>query len=223
MRILLVEDDELIGDAVKTGLGQEKYTVDWVKDGNSAVLAMKNETFDLVILDIGLPKRTGLEVLNDVRGSGNATPVLVLTARDTISDRVAGLDSGADDYLSKPFDMDELVARIRALLRRSSGRANPMLTHGDICLDPAAHRVTRAGEVVELSGREFAILQVLMEYHGKVMSKSRLEEELYGWSSDVESNTVEVYIHHLRKKLGSDLIRTIRGVGYMIDKLKANE
>jgi DNA-binding response OmpR family regulator len=220
MRILLVEDDELIGDAVKTGLEQEKYTIDWVKDGNSAVLAMKNETFDLVILDIGLPQRSGLEVLKEVRGFGNTTPVLVLTARDTVSDRVAGLDSGADDYLPKPFDMDELVARIRALLRRSSGRANPILTHGDISLDPAAHQVTRAGEVVELSGREFAILQVLMEYHGKVMSKSRLEEELYGWSSDVESNTVEVYIHHLRKKLGSDLIRTIRGVGYMIEKLK---
>lgn len=218
MRILLVEDDDLIGDAIKNGLEQEKYTVDWVKDGNSAILAMKNELFDLVVLDIGLPQRSGLEVLKEVRGVGNVTPVLVLTARDTVSDRVAGLDSGADDYLSKPFDMDELVARIRALLRRSRGRANPILTHGDISLDPAAHQVMRAGEVVELSGREFAILQVLMEYHGKVMSKSRLEEELYGWSSDVESNTVEVYIHHLRKKLGSDLIRTIRGVGYMIDK-----
>jgi DNA-binding response OmpR family regulator len=220
MRILLVEDDELIGDAIKTGLGQEKYTVDWVKDGNSAVLAMKNEIFDLVILDIGLPQLSGIEVLKAVRGFGNTTPVLVLTARDSISDRVAGLDSGADDYLSKPFDMDELVARIRALLRRSSGRANPILSHGEINLDPASHQVTRAGEVVELSGREFAILQILMEYHGKVMSKSRLEEELYGWSSDVESNTVEVYIHHLRKKLGSELIRTIRGVGYMIDKAK---
>jgi len=220
MRLLLVEDDDLIGDAIKTGLKQHKYTVDWVKDGNSAVLALKNETFDVVILDIGLPLRSGIEVLKDVRGLGITTPVLVLTARDSISDRVAGLDSGADDYLSKPFDMDELVARIRALLRRSSGRANPLLTHGDISLDPAAHQVTRAGETVELSGREFAILQVLMEYHGKVMSKSRLEEELYGWSSDVESNTVEVYIHHLRKKLGSELIKTIRGVGYMIDKMK---
>jgi len=220
MRILLVEDDDLIGDAIKNGLEQEKYTADWVKDGNSAILALKNELFDLVVLDIGLPQRSGLEVLREVRGAGNVTPVLVLTARDTVSDRVAGLDSGADDYLAKPFDMDELVARIRALLRRSRGRANPILTHGDISLDPAAHQVTRAGEVVELSGREFAILQVLMEYHGKVMSKSRLEEELYGWSSDVESNTVEVYIHHLRKKLGSDLIRTIRGVGYMIDRPK---
>ena len=220
MRILLVEDDDLIGDAIKNGLEQDKYTADWVKDGNSAILALKNETFDLVVLDIGLPQRSGLEVLKEVRGSGNVTPVLVLTARDTVSDRIAGLDSGADDYLAKPFDMDELVARIRALLRRSRGRANPILTHGDISLDPAAHKVTRADEVVELSGREFAILQVLLEFSGKVMSRSRLEEELYGWSSDVESNTVEVYIHHLRKKLGSDLIRTIRGVGYMIDKPK---
>jgi len=218
MRILLVEDDELLGDAVQAGLGQEKYTVDWVQDGNSASLALKNETFDLVVLDIGLPRRTGLEVLKDLRDDGNATPVLILTARDTVSDRVQGLDTGADDYLAKPFDMDELVARIRALLRRSSGRATPLLSHGDIKLDPAAHQVTRDGTTIELSGREFAILQVLMEFSGKVMSKSRLEEELYGWSSDIESNTIEVYIHHLRKKLGSDLVRTIRGVGYMIDK-----
>jgi two-component system response regulator QseB len=218
MRILLVEDDVLLGDAVQVGLSQEKYTADWVKDGNSASLALKNEIFDLVILDIGLPQRTGLEVLKELRDAGDITPVLILTARDTISDRVQGLDTGADDYLAKPFDMDELVARIRALLRRSSGRATPMLTHGDISLDPAGHQVTRDGTVIELSGREFAILQVLLEFSGKVMSRSRLEEELYGWSSDVESNTVEVYIHHLRKKLGADLIRTIRGVGYMIDK-----
>jgi len=218
MRILLVEDDELLGDAIKTGLRQEKYTTDWVQDGNSASLALKNEIFDLVVLDIGLPRRSGLEVLKELRDAGIATPVLILTARDTISDRVQGLDTGADDYLTKPFDMEELVARIRALLRRSSGRATPLLTHGDITLDPASHQVVRAGTTVELSGREFAILQVLLEFSGKVMSKSRLEEELYGWSSDIESNTVEVYIHHLRKKLGSDLIRTIRGVGYMINK-----
>ena len=218
MRILLVEDDEVLGDAVQIGLSQEKYTADWVKDGYSASLALKNESFDLVILDIGLPQRTGLEVLKELRSAGNQIPVLILTARDTISDRVQGLDTGADDYLTKPFDMDELVARIRALLRRSSGRASPVLAHGNITLDPASHQVTLDGNVIELSGREFAILQVLLEFSGKVMSRSRLEEELYGWSSDVESNTVEVYIHHLRKKLGSTLIRTIRGVGYMIDK-----
>lgn len=218
MRILLVEDDAVLGDAVQIGLSQEKYTTDWVKDGHSASLALKNETFDLMVLDIGLPQRSGLEVLKELRDAGNTIPVLILTARDTISDRVQGLDTGADDYLTKPFDMDELVARIRALLRRSSGRASPVLTHGMITLDPASHQVTNNGAVIELSGREFAILQVLLEFSGKVMSRSRLEEELYGWSSDVESNTVEVYIHHLRKKLGSSLIRTIRGVGYMIDK-----
>ena len=218
MRILLVEDDELLGDAVQTGLRQDKYTVDWVQDGNSASLALKNETFDLVVLDLGLPRRSGIEVLKELRSDDNSTPVLILTARDTVADRVQGLDSGADDYLTKPFDMDELVARIRALLRRSSGRANPLLTHGNISLNPAGHQVTLNNTVIDLSGREFAILQVLLEFSGKVMSKSRLEEALYGWSSEVESNTIEVYIHHLRKKLGSDLIRTIRGVGYMIDK-----
>ena len=218
MRLLLVEDDAVLGDAIQTGLSQEKYTTDWVKDGHSAGLALKNETFDLVVLDLGLPQRSGLDVLKDLREGNNPIPVLILTARDTVSDRVQGLDTGADDYLTKPFDMDELVARIRALLRRSSGRANPVLIHGNIVLDPASHQVTNNGAVIELSGREFAILQVLLEFSGKVMSRSRLEEELYGWSSDVESNTVEVYIHHLRKKLGSSLIRTIRGVGYMIDK-----
>jgi len=218
MRILLVEDDAVLGDAVQIGLSQEKYTTDWVKDGHSASLALKNETFDLLVLDLGLPQRSGMDVLKELRDAGNTIPVLILTARDTISDRVQGLDTGADDYLTKPFDMDELVARIRALLRRSSGRASPVLTHGEITLDPASHQVTNNGAVIELSGREFAILQVLLEFSGKVMSRSRLEEELYGWSSDVESNTVEVYIHHLRKKLGSSLIRTIRGVGYMIDK-----
>lgn len=219
MRLLLVEDDAVLGDAIQTGLSQEKYTTDWVKDGHSAGLALKNETFDLVVLDLGLPQRSGLDVLKELRDGDNLVPVLILTARDTVTDRVQGLDTGADDYLTKPFDMDELVARIRALLRRSSGRASPVLTHGNITLDPASHQVTNNGVVIELSGREFAILQVLLEFSGKVMSRSRLEEELYGWSSDVESNTVEVYIHHLRKKLGSSLIRTIRGVGYMIDKI----
>lgn len=218
MRILLVEDDVMLGEAVCTGLKQERYTVDWVQDGDSADLALKTEHFDLVILDIGLPKRTGIEVLRDIRKAGNTVPVLILTARVTIQDRVAGLDAGADDYLAKPFDIDELSARLRALLRRSGGRASPLIEHGDITLDPSSHQVTQAGEAVELSAREFAILQVLLEYAGKVMSKSRLEEELYGWSSDIESNTVEVYIHHLRKKLGNDLIRTVRGVGYMINK-----
>ena len=218
MRILLVEDDELLGDAIRTGLTQEKYTVDWVMDGSSADLALKNEDFDLVVLDIGLPKLSGIEVLQKLRQANNTTPVLLLTAKFTVQDRVKGLDAGADDYLTKPFDMDELSARVRALIRRGSGRSTPMLSHGTITLDPISHQVNKDDQAVELSAREFAILRILLEYQGRVMSKSRLEQELYGWTSDVESNTVEVYIHHLRKKLGNDLIRTIRGVGYMIDK-----
>ena len=218
MRILLVEDDELLGDAIRTGLTQEKYTVDWVMDGNSADLALKSEVFDIVVLDIGLPRLSGIEVLQKMRQANNTTPVLLLTAKFTVQDRVKGLDAGADDYLTKPFDMDELSARVRALIRRGSGRSTPMLSHGTITLDPTSHQVTRDDQQVELSAREFAILRILLEYQGRVMSKSRLEQELYGWTSDIESNTVEVYIHHLRKKLGNDLIRTIRGVGYMIDK-----
>jgi two-component system response regulator QseB len=218
MRLLLVEDDELLGDAVRTGLSQEGYTVDWMKDGISAEAALKAEHFDLVVLDLGLPRRSGLEILKTLRNSSNPIPVLILTARDTVSDRVQGLDTGADDYFIKPFDMDELNARIRALLRRSSGRASPVLVHKDITLDPVAHIVTHNDKPVELSAREFVILQTLLENMGKVISKSRLEQGLYGWNMEVESNTVEVYIHHLRKKLGNDLIQTIRGVGYMITR-----
>lgn len=218
MRLLLVEDDELLGDAVRTGLTQEGYTVDWMKDGISAEAALKAEHFDLVVLDLGLPRRSGLEILKTLRMSANPIPVLILTARDTVSDRVEGLDTGADDYFIKPFDMDELSARIRALLRRSSGRASPKLVHKDITLDPVAHIVTHNDKPVELSAREFVILQTLLESMGKVISKSRLEQGLYGWNMEVESNTVEVYIHHLRKKLGNELIQTIRGVGYMITR-----
>jgi two-component system response regulator QseB len=218
MRLLLVEDDDLLGDAVRTGLTQEGYTVDWMKDGVSAEAALKAEHFDLVVLDLGLPRRSGLDVLKTLRAGGNATPVLILTARDMVSDRVQGLDTGADDYFVKPFDMDELCARIRALLRRSSGRASPKLVHKSITLDPGSHIVTDNDTAVDLSAREFIILQTLLENKGKVISKSRLEQGLYGWNTEVESNTVEVYIHHLRKKLGNELIQTIRGVGYMINK-----
>lgn len=218
MRLLLVEDDELLGDAIRSGLRQESYTVDWVRDGHSAELALKTETFDLVILDISLPQRSGIEILTDMRQAGDITPVLILTAHVRTSDRILGLDTGADDYLAKPFDMNELAARIRALLRRSSGRASPQLQHNGISLDPSSHKVTLDEQPVELSAREFVILQLLLENSGKVMSKSRLEDELYGWDSEIESNTIEVYIHHLRKKIGAGLIRTIRGVGYMIDK-----
>lgn len=218
MRILLVEDDSMLGDGVRAGLTQEGFTVDWVQDGAAAQFAVQAEPYALMILDLGLPKLAGLDLLKQLRQSGNQLPVLILTARDTIADRVNGLDSGADDYLIKPFDLDELAARIRALLRRNTGRATPQIQHGDIILDPAAHSVTASGAPVALSTREFAILQALLESAGRVLSREQLEQQLYGWNDEVESNAVEVHIHHLRKKLGANLIRTIRGVGYTIMK-----
>ena len=217
MRLLLVEDDPLLGDGIRAGLGQDDYTVDWFKDGRSAEAALKSEHYDLMVLDLGLPDKSGLEVLKTLRAAGNDLPVLILTARDAVSDRVAGLDGGADDYMVKPFDLDELSARLRALQRRHSGRARSEISHGDILLDPAAHSVTLAGRNVDISPREYAVLHMLLENEGKVMSRSRLEDGLYSWDGEVESNAIEVYIHHLRKKLGSALIRTIRGVGYIID------
>ena len=219
MRLLLVEDDPLLGDGVRVGLGHENYTVDWFKDARSAEAALKSEHYDLMVLDLGLPDKSGLEVLQQLRTRGSDLPVLILTARDAISDRVAGLDSGADDYMIKPFDLDELSARLRALLRRRNGRAQSEIRHGEIVLDPAAHNVTLSGKSVDVSPREYAVLHLLLENVGKVMSRSRLEDGLYSWDGDVESNAIEVYIHHLRKKLGSSLIRTIRGVGYIIDPL----
>jgi DNA-binding response OmpR family regulator len=217
MRLLLVEDDELLGDGLKTGLRQEGYTVDWVTDGQSAENAMMDNEFDLVVLDLGLPKKAGLDVLKYVRAEGKDLPVLILTARDSVHDRVAGLDSGADDYLVKPFDLEELCARLRVLQRRKAGRSEPVIQHGAITLDPAAHKVSLNGEPVPLSMREFVLLQHLMENVGRVIPRARLEEKLYGWDADVESNSLEVFIHHLRKKLGTELIRTVRGVGYMIE------
>ncbi len=219
MRLLLVEDDPLLGDGVRVGLGHENYTVDWFKDARSAEAALKSEHYDLMVLDLGLPDKSGLEVLQQLRTRGSDLPVLILTARDAVSDRVAGLDSGADDYMIKPFDLDELSARLRALLRRHNGRAQSEIRHGEIVLDPAAHNVTLSGKSVDVSPREYAVLHLLLENVGKVMSRSRLEDGLYSWDGDVESNAIEVYIHHLRKKLGSSLIRTIRGVGYIIDPL----
>lgn len=219
MRLLLVEDDPLLGDGVRVGLGHENYTVDWFKDARSAEAALKSEHYDLMVLDLGLPDKSGLEVLQQLRTRGSDLPVLILTARDAVSDRVAGLDSGADDYMIKPFDLDELSARLRALLRRHNGRAQSEILHGEIVLDPAAHNVTLSGKPVDVSPREYAVLHLLLENVGKVMSRSRLEDGLYSWDGDVESNAIEVYIHHLRKKLGSSLIRTIRGVGYIIDPL----
>lgn len=218
MRVLLVEDDRLLGDGVLNGLRQAGYAVDWVYDGDQAEAALKTEEYEMIVLDLGLPKRSGLEVLRGLRARGKTLPVLILTARDTTEDKVAGLDSGADDYLIKPFDLDELLARVRALSRRQSGRTVPLIEHGEIVLDPAAHTVTKGGAVVDISPKEFALLQTLLDSSGRVVSRSRLEESLYAWNEEVESNAIEVHIHHLRKKLGADLIRTIRGVGYIVDK-----
>lgn len=217
MRLLLVEDDPLIGDGIRAGLRQEDYSVDWFTEARTAEMALQSEQYDLMILDLGLPDKSGLDILKRLRSQGSSLPVLILTARDAVSDRVAGLDTGADDYMLKPFDLDELSARLRALLRRSSGRASSEIVHGDIVLDPAAHSVSKGGDKVDISPREYAVLHLLLSNTGKVMSRGRLEEGLYSWDGEVESNAIEVYVHHLRKKLGADLIRTIRGVGYIID------
>jgi two-component system, OmpR family, response regulator QseB len=218
MRILLVEDDPQLGDGLTIGLRQAGFAVDWVKDGNSADHALQSETFDLIVLDLGLPRLSGMEVLSRARSRRQTLPVLILTARDATGDKVSGLDAGADDYLVKPVDLDELAARIRALTRRSAGRAAPLLTRGDLTLDPAAHSVTLAGAPVELSSREFSLLQMLLENAGRVLSRSQLEQSVYGWRDEPDSNALEVHIHHLRKKLGSELIRTLRGVGYTIPR-----
>lgn len=220
MRVLLVEDDELLGDGVRNGLIQYGYTVDWVKDGQSAQQAILSENFDIVVLDIGLPKRSGLEVLKTVRSKNIATPVVFLTARETVEDRIKGLDAGSDDYIVKPFDLDELCARMRALHRRTTPRADPILTYGAISLDPASHTVHVNDELMNISRREFALLQKLLENAGRVLSREHLTSTLYGWGDDVDSNALEVHIHNLRKKFGTKLIRTIRGVGYMVDKEK---
>lgn len=220
MRILLVEDDELLGDGLRTGLIQYGYTVDWLKDGLSADQALKTENFDLVVIDLGLPKMPGITVLQNLRGRGQTMPVLILTARESIDDRVKGLDSGADDYLTKPFDLDELCARLRALQRRFSSRAEPLLVYENISLDPAAHTVSLNDEPVSVSRREFALLQKLLENAGRVLSREHLTQSLYGWGEDVDSNALEVHVHNLRKKFGQSFIHTIRGIGYMIDKNK---
>lgn len=220
MRLLLVEDDELLGDGLSAGLTQNGYTVDWLKDGASADQALQTEDFEIIVLDLGLPKLSGIEVLQKYRGRGNTTPVIILTARESIEDRIKGLDSGADDYLVKPFDLDELCARIRALQRRFNVRAESTLSHGDVILDPASHTVTLNNEAVNVSRREFALLHKLLENTGRVLSRESLTQSLYGWGEEVDSNALEVHIHNLRKKLGNDFILTIRGIGYMIDKSK---
>ena len=219
MRLLLVEDDPMIGTAVQNGLRQQGHSVDWVKDGHSAELALADAVHELVLLDLGLPRKSGLELLAALRKRGVSVPVLVITARDSVADRVHGLDAGADDYLVKPFDLDELSARIRALMRRQAGRASPLIEHGELTLNPATHEVTLRGSPVNLSRREFALLHALLEQPGVPLSRARLEERIYGWDEEVESNTVEVYIHSTRRKLGAEWIRNVRGVGYMVPEL----
>ena len=218
MRILLIEDDAMIGKAVRGGLAQAGFTVDWVTDGRSADLALANGIYDLAILDLGLPRKDGMAILASLRGLGNSMPVLIASARDTVKDRIAGLEAGADDYVLKPFDLDELVARVRALLRRHAGSGSPVLRCGDLALDPVRKLVLQAGEAVDLSAREFAVLEALMQRPGAVLSRQQLEESVYGWGEEVGSNAIEVHLHHLRKKLGSGAIRNVRGVGYRVSE-----
>jgi len=206
----------MIGEAIRAGLKREGFTVDWVHDAPAAARVLGAEPFELMLLDLGLPGGDGLQLLKSLRARGEALPVLIITARDAVSDRVQGLDAGADDYLIKPFDLDELAARIRALLRRKSGRPASLLEHLGVMLDPAAHRVTQQGAEVALSPREFALLQLLLERPGTILSRAQLEERLYGWGQEVESNAVEVHIHGLRRKLGAEFILTVRGVGYRV-------
>lgn len=216
MRILLVEDDRMIGDALRLALRHEGWTVDWVRDGEAARQSLATESFDLVLLDLGLPGLDGLAVLRGLRTRHDRTPVIVLTARDALADRVAGLDSGADDYVVKPVEVEELSARMRAVLRRHTGHAEPVLSCGDVTLDPATKQVMCKGEPVLLSAREYALLEALMLRPGAILSRAQLEDRLYGWGDAVESNAISVYIHQLRRKLGADFIRNIRGVGYFV-------
>jgi DNA-binding response OmpR family regulator len=226
MRLLLIEDDRMIGDSLRGALKLEGYAVDWVRDAAVAQATLASERFDLILLDLGLPAvgaphadvqpAGGLVVLRGLRARQDATPCIVLTARDGPGDKVAGLDAGADDYLVKPFDLDELTARIRAVLRRHAGRGQSAITFGGVTLDPATRQVTRDGEPVLLSAREFAVLEALMQRPGALLSRAQLEDRLYGWGEEIESNAVSVYIHQLRRKLGGDFIQNVRGVGYFV-------
>ncbi|MBC3950429.1 response regulator [Pseudomonas folii] len=219
MRLLLVEDDRAVGQGIRVALGSEGYTLDWLQDGASALHALRSERFDLLLLDLGLPRLDGLDLLRQIRAEQQSLPVMILTARDGTPDRIAGLDAGADDYLVKPFDVDELKARVRALLRRSQGRAQPLLEHGQISLDPSTQQVSFNGVEIAMTPMEYQLLHQLMIRPGKVVTRERLSSTLYGWQDKVESNTLEVLIHNLRKKLSAELIRTVRGVGYRIETL----
>lgn len=216
MRILLIEDDAMIGKAVRSGLADAGFVVDWVTDGRAAELALANDVYDLAVLDLGLPKKDGMAILASMRSMGNAMPVLIASARDAVRDRIAGLEAGADDYVLKPFDLDELVARVRALLRRNAGSGSPLLKFGSLMLDPLRKLVTRGDATVDLSAKEFAVLEALMQRPGAVLSRAQLEESVYGWGNEVGSNAIEVHLYHLRKKLGAAVIKNVRGVGYRV-------
>jgi two-component system response regulator QseB len=216
MRILLVEDDSMIGESVSEGLKSEGYAVDWVRDGQEAETSIAATPYSLVVLDLGLPRRDGIDVLRGIRERHVDVPVLVMTARDTVRDRIKGLDAGADDYLVKPFDLDELTARARALIRRAAGRAEPLIERGSLLINPATREVTWQGAAIALSAREYALLAALAERPGLVLSRAQLEEKLYGWNEAVGSNAVEVHIHNVRKKLGDGVIRNVRGLGYTL-------
>ena len=218
MRLLLVEDDTMIGESVLDLLRAEHYAVDWVKDGEMADTALRSQTYDLVLLDLGLPRRDGLAVLRAMRARKERIPVLIATARDSVQQRIEGLDAGADDYVLKPYDLDELLARIRALVRRAAGRAEPVYEHKGVTINPASREVTVGDQPVLLSAREWAVLEPLIARPGLVLSRAQIEEKLYGWKDEISSNAVEVYIHGLRKKLGAEVIQNVRGVGYMVPK-----
>jgi DNA-binding response OmpR family regulator len=218
MKILLIEDDSLLGDGIQKSLSRLGFTVDWLRDGRQGEHALASEAYAAVVLDLGLPKLDGLSLLRLARETGLHAPVLILTARDSKPDKLKGFGLGADDYVVKPVDMEELAARLHALIRRSGGHATPRLSIGSVEIDPSAHQAWRDGVGVELSAKEFAILEQLMQNAGRVLTRAQLEESLYGWNDLVDSNTVEVFIHHLRKKLGSEFIRTLRGIGYTVER-----
>ena len=218
MRLLLVEDDGMIAETVLESMRREGYAIDWAQDGRAAELSLGNGVYDLVLLDLGLPRKDGFDLLRGYRRQGGEAPVIILTARDAVNDRIRGLDAGADDYLIKPFDLDELAARARALLRRRTGQKQPVYTHGELTLDPAAHEVTKGGVRLALVPREFALLQALIEEPARVFTRAELEDKLYGWGEEVGSNTIEVHVHSLRRKIGAEQVVTVRGVGYRLKR-----